>query len=562
MPPVPGPALLLVLAFGQSAPEDPLSPQDLDLMASLLAPTSTPTWAPPSLDGRSFSAARLTENLARSVDEALDLAPVPVFGPSGDTRLRTERLWGWFVEPAVGGWSELPPELFGRVVLSRAPILARADVESLHLEPWRDEDQVAQAWASARSADRSERGSARLALQGEAWNLQLAAFGEGGDGLLRVRRPTDPGAEDEDTDSRLFRELRAGGLGRFSIGSKQTRLEVLGGIDGREDKEPEPVGPGPFGAQDVVRHVVGVGLVHRGHHRAALRLSRQGASYRFPDQPRVDPVLYAWEADGELALGPWRLGLRHLGSAGRPFDGDVLRLEGGPSLGFAEGDWRLSLEVGGLLHELEQTQTRGWTGHAALTWGQDLQLGLELRKGLNGLAGLGRPAAIPDADQRSLRAAALLAWQSSRGGIRFRGGPLVLESQAEGAAVADLRLDGGLRLIGALSVHGALGWVSRFPSERRVEPGRADLLQDGIFVRSSLRWDPPVGVFEVHLAGRGASSGVDNDFLRLGGFAGLDFGRGFWLRVAVENALDAELPETFIGEPAGIDLSLAFGWEG
>ena len=560
---MPGPALALVLVLAQTEPSDPLSAQDLDLMASLLAPTSTGAWAPPRFEGRNLQAGRLLEPLARSVDEVLDLAPLPVFGPSGDGRLRTERLWGWFVEPSVGGWSELPGELFGQARLARDPIVARADVESLRLEPWGDRQTGGRVWASSRWADRSGRGSGRLALRGGPVDFRLAAFGEGGDGLLRVRRPTDQSTADEDTDARSFRELRAGALAKLRIGDAHTGVELMGALDGREDRDEAEVGPNPFGPQDVVRHLVGVGLRHDGQHRLELRASRQGASYRFPDDERVDPVLYAWEADGALRFGGWSVGFGHLGSAGRgPAEDPVLRLEGGPQLRWADEDWRLELEVGGLVHEIDDAQTRGWTGAAALSWGQSLRVGLELRKGINGLARLGRPSLVPDADQRSVRAAALFGWTTQRGGLRLRAGPLVLEPRSDPVAAADLRLDGGVRLFGEVSLHGALGWISRFPVEARGAPGRADLLQDGVFVRSSLRWDPEGGVLETHAVGRGASSGLDNDFVRVGAFAGIDFGRGFWLRISVENALDQELPETFVGEPAGIDLSVALGWEG
>jgi len=532
-------------------------------MASLLAPTSTRAWAPPGLAGRTMEAGRLVEPLARSVDELLDLAPLPVFGPSGDARLRTERLWGWFVEPSVGGWSELPPELFGQARLARDPIVARGDIESIALEPWGAEDTGGQVWASARSADRSGRGAGRMALRNEWLDVRLAAFGEGGDGLLRVRRPTDQSVDDEDTDARSFRDVRAGGLARVRVGDVRTGVELLGAIDGREDRDAAEVGPNPFGPQDVVRHLLGIGLSHEGQHRLALRASRQGASYRLPGTDRVDPVLYGWEADGALRLEGWSLGLEHLGSAGRgPSEQAVLRLEGGPRLRWTDEAWRLELELGGLLHEVDDESTQGWTGAASLSWGHSLRVGVEVRKGINGLAALGRPSLVPDADQRSVRAAALLGWTHERGGLRLRAGPLVLEPQAAPAAAADLRLDGGVRLFADVSLHGALGWISRFPRDLRGAPGRADLLQDGIFVRSSLRWDPKGGVLEAHVVGRGASSGADNDFVRVGGFAGVDFGRDFWLRIGIENALDQELPETFVGEPAGIDLSVALSWEG
>jgi hypothetical protein len=521
----------------------PLTAEELALVEALTRPPPRPAWPAGESAGLPFArvvpARRLTEPLAPTVEGAFRSLPIPVLD-FADRPLRRDRYVGpHFVEPALRGWLETDPWLWGEVVLEDLGDERGGAVPQIRLAPRRPPESdgaEVRAGAALSSANRGLRGLAGAGARTGPWGLRLDASMAGGDD---VRLPSG----DARPDPRLVGGVAGSGWwGGRAKDPGHLRLVARADLRGEA--------PVPAGGDRASLTRVLVGADGR------LRWGDAGSIVAAGSYQRASQLDDRWALQGRLRIETPRAGpffaLAHgLVSAGEGAPGDFARREAGAELGAEAGPARVSTGplVSNQVDGADEITEVGWSGRLAVDLPAGVYLAAETRRGRDLFARRPGPSGgfLPD-DARTHVVVAGPGVRAGRGWARVQAVGRWRDEDDRRLPVWSARADGAFGVWRGLSVAGALS----------VRPNLA--------LHLSARYAADFGFLEVH--GRGQTESFEPDFADTpGGFAvgfmsGVELGAGFGLALAVENATDASVGDVDRGVQPGIDGRVLLSYRG
>jgi hypothetical protein len=537
-------AVLFALWIASLPPPDgedadvPLSDAELRLLERLLEPLP---WEPPGPDGRPVPPVRLQEPVAPTAAAALDELPVPSLVPAFDPRRRTLFLGPVPIDPAIGGWLALHPDLLDGLHLRRDSAFASAtDREGLRLNLGAPPASGARTrWATtARTADRSAGLLGRGAGAAGPWFGHVGALGEAAEA---VRGPRG--------DRPDHRGHRVQAVATTGLGSRTgPRVEGVGAYARNWD-----------GDQPTERFLVGVRTrLPAGAWTLDAAGSVQGDRGSGPDRT--------------AGIGFGRLSCR-LFPAGQAFAeglAGVGRIEAGAGLRLRSGAWRLSGAAHYLRHgdgpdaveaDPRVREELGLTLKAQAPLAERWRWTMFARRGLEGLEdGVDRPGPPPRPDRRVHRVgtgpqvSAVWGHASTELGFAW-----IDPFDGPAAAAGWLRASLVVRPAGPFTVaaSGAGFELPGVAGRSEGAPLRYRGRERGGVGHLSLRLDLEGVGLEGHVRAGYRSMSAPDGFVSVGTLTTVPLGAGFRLALALSNGLDQALvdPITRTQQP-GIDLRL------